>query len=161
MTIFEKMLFEGVEKVFFYIGPSGNGIKEDVWEPYVATIAVKFGKLPGLYEIGVLMGIRKKDGWARQIEYGASYSGVPFLGFESNLSSIGLDTPIFSPILNPYLAHYQTQKESLNKLRVSIRDTLNGLIANGDPQWVEEAIALENWQKQQPEWDDNVKLKFI
>jgi hypothetical protein len=161
MSEFNKLKNKGVHTVGFtalntgyqiYDASQGefNGIRnnEDVVAPALANIIVTFGPPHEKYEVGLLMGIRQKEGWARQIEYLGSYSNVPFLGLESNLDSIDLSTPIFSPILNPYLALYQTHQEALARLERSIGLTLNGLLENGDPQWLKEAIALKKWQSE-------------
>ena len=140
--VVEKVAFTGIH------GYNPNGPSNDISEPVIATIKVKLTNTPGFYEVGGLFGMRRVEGWASQMAYHQSYAGVPYLGVEARMADVGLDTPIFSPILNPYLAHYQTGKEAKEKLRVSIRETLNGLLINDDHRWLKEAIALKKWQEE-------------
>ena len=136
----EKVEYEAVTDSKPY---SRNRYYENVVsEIHVEIKTKKFGST--FLDIGYLIGLRRKKGWA---DYHVEDSeDSPYLGFESDLSYVSLSTPIFSQALNPYLAFYQSEKEAKEKLRNSIRDTLNGLLANGDREWLKKAVAIKKKQ---------------
>jgi len=121
--------------------------RSQIYDNVVAEIHVeiKTKNRPRVHlDVGYLIGIRRKKGWGEY--YVEDSDDSPYLGFESDLSYVSLATPIFSQALNPYLAFYQSEKEAKEKLRNSIRDTLNGLLANGDREWLKKAVAIKKKQ---------------
>ena len=131
---------------FVNFAPKWDFYNDPSWTVYVAEIRAKPANDRDSYYIGILDGVRRAKGYRETVPYTSgdiSYAGIPFIGFQANLSQVGLERPIFSPIVNSYLAFYQTPSEAKEKLRLTILATLNELLEGGEYEWLENAINLK------------------